>query len=433
MFLKRLGVAAATVLFQIAVSAAPAFASEQRGIRAILGEPKSCSGCCSSHGGVSSSCSGGNIVCNDGTRSPSCACGSCSGGGGGTTPPPTCSYTYSPWSACQPGNFQTRTVVSSSPFGCTGSPLLTQSCRYVAPPTACAYTYSEWSACQPNGTQSRSVISVGPTGCTGLPAPLTQTCTYSTPVGSVNYTALWWDPAESGWGLNVNQQDQTIFATLFTYSSTGGPMWLVASDMTRQADNSFAGALYQVAGPAFNEAPWGSVTVSQVGQMQLSFPNDNTGTLSYTVNGVSVTKSIEKQVFRSLAVCRGTTGSRAAATNYQDLWWNPRESGWGINFTHQSDIIFATLFTYDTSGKGLWLVASSMARQADGTFSGTLYTVKGPQFGTAWTSATPTSVGTMSVKFSSGEAGTLTYTYNGVTVIKQIQRQVFGNVVPICQ
>jgi len=34
-----------------------------------------------------------------------------------------------------------------------------------------------------------------------------------------------------------------------------------------------------------------------------------------------------------------------SASNYQGLWWNApagSESGWGINFAHQSDIIFAT-------------------------------------------------------------------------------------------
>lgn len=42
----------------------------------------------------------------------------------------TCvSFTYSDWSACQPNNTQSRTVISSSPQGCMGgNPVLTQSC-----------------------------------------------------------------------------------------------------------------------------------------------------------------------------------------------------------------------------------------------------------------------------------------------------------------
>jgi len=46
----------------------------------------------------------------------------------------TCTYTYSDWSACQPDNTQTRTVISSSPPGCVGTPVLSQSCTYTHTP-----------------------------------------------------------------------------------------------------------------------------------------------------------------------------------------------------------------------------------------------------------------------------------------------------------
>ena len=42
-------------------------------------------------------------------------------------------------------------------------------------------------------------------------------------------------------------------------------------------------------------------------------------------------------------------------TNYGGLWYNaPAESeaGWGINFAHQGDVIFATWFTYDAERQG---------------------------------------------------------------------------------
>lgn len=44
----------------------------------------------------------------------------------------TCtSWTYSVWGACQQGSYQVRTIVTSSPEGCTGgSPILTQDCPY---------------------------------------------------------------------------------------------------------------------------------------------------------------------------------------------------------------------------------------------------------------------------------------------------------------
>jgi hypothetical protein len=50
-----------------------------------------------------------------------------------------CTYTYSAWSPCQPDNTQTRTVISSSPPGCIGTPVLSQSCTYAGDPCHAYY------------------------------------------------------------------------------------------------------------------------------------------------------------------------------------------------------------------------------------------------------------------------------------------------------
>jgi hypothetical protein len=112
-----------------------------------------------------------------------------------TDPPPdpapeACTYAYSPWATCQPDGTQSRTVVSASPEGCTGTPELSQSCTYVPPVTACtAFTYSAWGACQSNGTQTRTVTSSAPAGCTGGSPVLTQACTYAPPACTYTYSA----------------------------------------------------------------------------------------------------------------------------------------------------------------------------------------------------------------------------------------------------
>jgi len=173
-----------------------------------------------------------------------------------------------------------------------------------------------------------------------------------------NYTDLWWAaPAnsESGWGINLNHQSDTIFASLFTYAADHSGLWLVAT-MTKQSDGSYTGDLFQTTGPAFNTAPWTptAVTPTKVGTMTTSFSGNAQGTLVYTVNGASVTKAITREVFATEPVCTFTSASRVADANYQDLWWGGQsESGWGINFTQQGTIIFATLFTYAPNGKGM--------------------------------------------------------------------------------
>jgi hypothetical protein len=299
------------------------------------------------------------------------------------------------------------------------------------------YAYSEWSPCQINGTQTRTVTGSSPAGCLGSPQ-VSQSCVYAQPSPSAtdpNYTALWWNPAESGWGINVNHQGNTLFATLFSYTASGAPMWLVASGLSKQPDGSYTGALYRATGPAFNRVPWRSsdVGVSQVGTMALQFLDNGHGSVAYTVNGFLVVKPIQRQVFSAPSTCTHGTGSRVGLTNYQDLWWNPEESGWGVNLTHQGNIVFATLFTYDGTGAGLWLVASALTRQSDGSFTGALYSTRGVAFNAApWMPATANQVGSMTLRFANGETATLSYTVNGAAVTKTIQRQVFGDTTPRC-
>ena len=261
---------------------------------------------------------------------------------------------------------------------------------------------------------------------------------------SSNYTALWWNaPAnsESGWGMNFVQQGDTAFATLFTYDSSGAPMWLFMSGGTRQGTaDTFSGPLYRATGPAFFTNPFPSIgpgNLTQVGTMTVAFSGANSGTLTYSVNGVNVGKSITKQVYgAAAATCVSTTGSRASATNYQDLWWNfpaNSESGWGLNITHQGDILFGTLFTYGANNRDLWLVMSAGVRQPDGSYFGELYQIAGPPFNAQpWTAVGLTQVGTMRLRFSNGETGTLEYTAYGITVTKTITRQVFSSPVPLC-
>ena len=252
-----------------------------------------------------------------------------------------------------------------------------------------------------------------------------------------NATSLWWNPQESGWGLNVNEQGDIAFATLFTYDANGAPLWLVASRADRQKGASaFVGTLYRTTGPPFNANPFtpiGPGNLTPVDDIALDF-SASPAMLGYSVNGAYVSKAIEKQVFGArAATCQPTTASRAGATHYQDLWWNPAESGWGLNVAQQGQVVFATLFTYGANGQGLWLFMSRGERQGDGSYLGDLFRATGPAFNASpWTSITSTRVGTMRLRFANGESGTLDYSVDGVNVTKAISRQVFSSPVPLC-
>ena len=79
---------------------------------------------------------------------------------------------------------------------------------------------------------------------------------------------------------------------------------------------------------------------------------------------------------------RGDVAARPTP-NYEGLWWSSpagSESGWGINLAHQGDVIFATWFTYDPTGKAWWLSMTANRDRFATSYAGTLYQTHGPAF-----------------------------------------------------
>jgi len=120
-------------------------------------------------------------------------------------------------------------------------------------------------------------------------------------------TGLWINPDESGWGLNLFHQGDTLFGALFVYGADGRPRWYVASSLVSSSDGplhdrpaAYTGALYEAAGPWFGGAfDPGKVTRRQVGTMKVDV-GDDTGTVQYTIDGVTVLKQIEPFTFRGI-------------------------------------------------------------------------------------------------------------------------------------
>ena len=269
------------------------------------------------------------------------------------------------------------------------------------------------------------------------------------PPATTNYQGLWWNaPAgsESGWGLNVAHQGDTIFASWFTYDPSGEGWWLVMT-APKSGPTAYTGTLYETRGPAFNAVPWSPAGVSNtaVGSGTLTFSDASNGTFAYTVHGVAQTKAITREVFGAVPACTwGGQPDLSVATNYQDLWWaapGGSESGWGVNLNHQGDKIFATWFTYDVDGTPLWLVVTA-PRTGGNTYSGDLYRTTGPAYSAVPfnpASVVATKVGTATFTFTDGNHATFDYSVQlggmaaPVAQSKAITRQVFAPPGTVCR
>lgn len=123
-------------------------------------------------------------------------------------------------------------------------------------------------------------------------------------------TGLWWNPNESGWGMNVIQQDTVLFITLFVYGADGKPTWYVASN-TQYVTGSivkFTGPLYSATGPYFGGTfNASSVGVRQVGTITFDASCSGCNTYSnaqvtYTVDGVAVNKTVQQQAWKATVI-----------------------------------------------------------------------------------------------------------------------------------
>jgi hypothetical protein len=108
---------------------------------------------------------------------------------------------------------------------------------------------------------------------------------------------LWWNPSESGWGIQFVQRGSTIFATMFVYDQTRTPFWYSATLAQQGTSFTWTGDLIATTGPWFGTVPFNpaTVTVARVGTMTWSAQFVNSGVLTYTAAGISVSKNLVRQ------------------------------------------------------------------------------------------------------------------------------------------
>lgn len=163
----------------------------------------------------------------------------------------------------------------------------------------------------PAGTYHVEVVRSEPDGnsfgVVGSSTFVVQPRISSDPIWS--HSDLWWDPEESGWGLNVMHHGLgRIFATWFVYGSERKATWYVVSDGSWVTPLEYRGIVYRTSGPDVAECTTVScsrpfdpslVTRDAVGTMTLSFhPTVATSaSVSFTIDGKTINKSLQRQPF----------------------------------------------------------------------------------------------------------------------------------------
>jgi hypothetical protein len=141
-----------------------------------------------------------------------------------------------------------------------------------------------------------------PSSTVMLLAVLSLAAAPATAANTNNYSDQWVAQDEPGWGVSIHQQASVLFVNLFVYGPDRNPTWYSAAAYLQAgaADHDlFIGDLYVTNGPWFGAGSFAPVDVGarKVGTLAFSAVGMSPATLTYTVDGLAVTKSVVRQTW----------------------------------------------------------------------------------------------------------------------------------------
>jgi hypothetical protein len=130
-------------------------------------------------------------------------------------------------------------------------------------------------------------------------APALRTWLAAGPAPLEDYTDMWWNPDEPGWGVSIQHHaDNRVFVTHYGYDRDGRPTWLVMPEAAWITAFAIEGAVYRTSGPG-SEAAYDArrFSAAPVGSARIEFGHAGQATLDLAVDGRTVTKPIRRQAF----------------------------------------------------------------------------------------------------------------------------------------
>lgn len=202
-----------------------------------------------------------------------------------------------------------------------------------------------------------------------------------------NYTDMWWNPSESGWGLSLAHHNDQMFGVLYLYDLDGSPMWVTIPGGTFSQDlATFRGDVWKTTGPSpslsFDAT---RVQAAKVGVASIQFSDSNNATIDYSIGESTTRKAITRQIFGPMPSSYPFGAS--------DLWWTPSESGWGVSVVQQGSKAFSVFFVYGSDGRPKWYVGPDSSSLVNGfstvtkDFTWTLYETRGTPYSQPWRSS----------------------------------------------
>src|SRR5947207_4636247 len=109
-------------------------------------------------------------------------------------------------------------------------------------------------------------------------------------VPAANYTDMWWNPTESGWGVSFAQHSTgQAYAVWYTYdprepdpSGQFKPLWIVMPGGSWTTPSRYTGSVYVLNGTPFSQTG-SNRSISSVGTFTFDFVDSSNGTFTYNI------------------------------------------------------------------------------------------------------------------------------------------------------
>lgn len=159
------------------------------------------------------------------------------------------------------------------------------------------------------------------------------------PVNTEFRAGLWWDPALSGTGWEINKSGDAVFGIWYTYDQDSNPVWFTTQG--HLTDGRFEGDLLSFTWD-YDKSKVNEPSVA--GNVNIQFLNPQLAEIQWQLGDHQDQHTLRPFIF----------SASPALADYSGSWFDPQESGYGMTIQSQGDLNYAVMYYYDRAGKPTW-------------------------------------------------------------------------------
>ncbi len=158
---------------------------------------------------------------------------------------------------------------------------------------------------------------------------------------------LWYNPARSGHGFDLEFLGDAMAVTWYTFLEDGSPTWYQAA---ARAANPWNATLNRY---TWNPATQ-SVDAQALGDVRLAFDGARNARFDWRLGNQSGSEPMQRLI----------AGAGVAAPDRTGTWFDARQPGWGLSLYSEGGIRGAVLYFYDGANQPRWVLGQSVATNA---------------------------------------------------------------------